>query len=156
MPESASLHKRKVMNIDLGSEKGYLIAAGVRGPDEYIAASFGPSLKTLFSARLRFMCHVNYDGAETRSSKYTAFDIEEFLALARENPDCRGVLHYLSHMNRAFGALREDEIYGEEACLLLILAEHLYYCFVDPLDRGCKVRAQKIIRKLNKREAESP
>jgi len=143
------------MQLNVSTDKGYLIAAGLRGPDAETGfmsgdSPIGFSLKMLFTARLRYMCAVHYIGAVSRSTKYTVFDIDEFSAFALEHLNDKGVLHYLSHMNRAFGALREDETWGEEACLLLTLADDLFYYLADPLDLGHRLEAQRIIEKLNK------
>jgi len=51
-------------------------------------------------------------------------------------------------MNRAFGVLREDETWGEEACLLLTLADNLFGCLVDPAKLSCKLEARTTLEKL--------
>ena len=145
------------MKLDVSTCDGYLIAAGLRGPDAetgFMSGNFaiGDCLKKLFTARLRFMCGVVYIGATLRDTKYSAFRIEEFLTFALAHPDDKGIEHYLSHMNRAFGVLREDETWGEEACLLLTLADNLFYCIADPSDVAYQRKAREIISRLNERE----
>ena len=147
------------MELNVSTTKGYLIAAGLRGPDlesGFMGADcpIGFSLKLLFSTRLRFMCQVDYIGASLRESRYTSFDVEEFFAFSTNNPGDTGILHYLNHMDRAFAHLRGDETWGEEARLLSSLAHCLFDRLAVVSEPDCELKARRIIEKLNGWEAD--
>jgi len=124
------------MLINLNTRDGYMLASAIRGPDLGNMGLVGPvdrnltitaDLKWIFTARIRYMCGVEYFAADIRETP--TFErpgfCERFNTLIHLHRDkLGGMWHFLSHAESGFDVL-VDTVHGEhrgEARLLADLA----------------------------------
>ena len=116
-----------MIEIDVTTNDGYLLASVIRGPDiegpgcEYLVCS---DIKMLFTARIRHWCGVTRGGADIRKTAnlWEHFDIEALVEYVMSTEYNQGLNHYLSHVYQALQIITKYGEYHREAILLLEVA----------------------------------